>query len=150
MHLLDFCHRFDLSVLLFRSEIKYIKREKEMEWWFIPLTILSLAFLIIAVRIAVSFDINKWMESKRAVQEEKLKNICPHVYISSPNGRKIRLISHFHSPSGTIAYVCNQCGFITWDSSVPDMLLMQWGQNPSELIKQQKKFIRLARRMRKI
>ena len=123
-----------------------------MEWWYIPLGVASLAVSIIAVKFAVTFDINRWMENKRNRDEEKLQNLCPHVYIDLQPDGNILIESHFYSPRGTIQYFCRQCGKMTYGETIPLYVMRIWSDpaNWDSYIKREKDFKKLARKMGKI
>ena len=118
-----------------------------MSFWQILILIVVAVVGAIAVKITLSFDLNKWLESRRARKQAKLLVICPHNYRAITNHDEISIQSHFNSPRGTFSYMCNQCGFWTSDESVPERLISIWANDLEGLAKRQKQFERLARKL---
>ena len=74
--------------------------------------IFAIALSIIAIRISLKFDINKFLENRRKIKLDQLKNICPHMRISHNEGNSFIFESFFSSPIGTTKWFCSQCGCI--------------------------------------
>ena len=116
-------------------------------WWEIVLGVVALAAAAIAIRL--SFDINKWMESRRKNKEERLRILCPHCYVV-PAGHWYEVKTYFMSPRGTIQWGCSQCGFVVPDRSWVIETMNVWVNNVPGLIDRQEKFDKLARKLYKI
>ena len=121
-----------------------------MEIWHVIALIFAILFGVVVLRVTLSFDLNRWLETRRTHQEERLKALCPHSYISLTANDDIVIRSHFSSPVGTVYSMCNQCGLWVLDSSLPKRILQEWATNPEGLVERQKKFHKLARKLRKI
>lgn len=67
--------------------------------------LVALVLAIFAVRVAVTFDWNRYRERRRKEEKERLKMLCPHVYITMRGGQvSVRLT--ITSPYGTTQWVC--------------------------------------------
>lgn len=78
----------------------------------ILILIFVIALSIIVIRISFKFDLNKYLESRRKIKLEQLRNICPYLRISPHEGNTFLFESYFSSPFGTTRYVCSQCGCV--------------------------------------
>ena len=101
---------------------------------------------ILAVKIVLKFDVNKWHERRDRKTSMRLQNTCPHMsveYIDETN--KFRVRSFFVTPSGTLAWICSQCGL-----SLPSELMIPEVPTDFAGIKaitdKQKKFVKIARK----
>lgn len=68
----------------------------------ILILIFAIALSIIAIRISFKFDINKFLENRRKIKMDQLKNICPHGRIIDVTGNEMKFeslffISNWHS-----------------------------------------------------
>jgi hypothetical protein len=73
--------------------------------------ILVLVISVIAVRLTVTFDINKYQEERKKNNLTKLRNACTHHRVIK-EGKQYGLQSLFISPPGTLQWQCQQCGTI--------------------------------------
>ena len=118
-----------------------------MEFWQIIVLIIVAIMGGIVLKVTLSFDVNRWLESRRAHQKENLQTICPHSYLRKTPGGDLRIDSHFNSPVGTVYWMCNQCGFWTMDPSLPGEFIDHWASGPRDLVERQEKFEKLARKL---
>jgi hypothetical protein len=102
---------------------------------------------IIAVRISLTFDINQFLENRRQIKLNQLKNACPHLKIDV-DGENIRVESFFSSPPGTITWGCSQCGLIVNSKQDIKRLQKPFLQNPNLYIEQMEKFNKLAKKLK--
>lgn len=66
----------------------------------IIIIIISLIFGIIAIKIAINFDINKYLERKDKILVNKIQNTCLHISIThNPKENNYIYKSLFVSPS---------------------------------------------------
>ena len=93
---------------------------------------------IIAVRISFKFDLNKYLENRRKIKIEQLKNICPHGRIIKINN-KFAFESFFVSPMGTMNYVCPRCKCVVGKEDV-DRINEIYLTNPTLVFKKQKEY----------
>ena len=121
-----------------------------MEFWEILAWTFALFMGIIAVKITLSFDFNRWLETRRAHQEENLQAICPHCYLSITPGGDLRIDSHFNSPRGTVYWMCNQCGLWILDGSLPERIMKEWARDLEGLMERQRRLNKLARKLGRI
>lgn len=82
------------------------------------LLIIVIAVSIVAVKIGITFDINKYLEQRKKTHLSKAQNLCPHLEFDildqDNNNRQINVQyrSLFESPSGTTKWICSRCGSV--------------------------------------
>jgi len=113
----------------------------------ILILIFAIALSIIAIRISFKFDINKFLENRRKIKLNQLKNICPHGTMKL-EGDKLIFTSFFQSPVGTLSYICDQCGLIVASQTEANRITKQFLHNPDLFIKRQKKFVKKAKKLK--
>jgi hypothetical protein len=112
------------------------------------LALLIVAILgAIAIRISFTFDINKFLESRRKIKVEQLKNICPHGMMNLEN-KNLIFESFFASPIGTTKYFCRQCGLIVASEEDANRITEQFLKNPDHFIKRHRKFNKTAKKLK--
>ncbi len=109
--------------------------------------IITIAILIVAIKITFTFDINKYLESRKKDLENKIKNYCPHAYVISVEGG-VKVQSAFISPSGTTNYICERCQLVTYhiDEMTERQRVQSFAKDLKEYNKQEKKFQKLLRK----
>ena len=115
----------------------------------IIIIIISLFLGIIAVKIAINFDINKYLERKDKLLDQKIKNTCLHMELSYDEQQKgVIYKSFFVSPSGTLQWQCQRCGFICNHIDQDDQYktAQYYLNNSKEYKKQQGKFYKLLKK----
>lgn len=103
---------------------------------------------LFALRVVATFDINKWQERKDERMRWRLRNACPH-FIVTPidlDGRHdIEIKSLVVTTFGTTDWFCTQCNAV-----FPGGIILpprpKTTKDVEELIEQQKKFRKLARK----
>ena len=79
-----------------------------LEWWQLLFVIIGSALSIVVVRIAISFDINKFLDRRDKKLRQKLRNACTHLDMESVgregNRMNYKIQSLFESPSGTLKW----------------------------------------------
>jgi len=115
------------------------------------MTFLEILILIIvgafAIRFSFKFDMNQFLESRRKIKMEQLKNICPHGHMDM-EGNKISFQSSFESPAGTTRYICNQCGLIVNSDHQINRMNENILKNPESFIERKKKFVKKAKKLK--
>ena len=101
----------------------------------------------IAIRISFKFDMNRFLENRRKIKIDQLKNICPHVKPTKV-GDKFAFESFFSSPLGTMKWICSQCGCIVESEDDVNRIGKQYLKNPDLVFKKQKKFIKKAKKLK--
>lgn len=102
---------------------------------------------VIAIRFTFKFDLNKYLENRRRIKLDQLKNICPHGKITKING-KFGFESFFSSPVGTLKYICSQCNAIVNSKEDAIKVSQNYIENPDLFFKKQKKFIKKAKKLK--
>lgn len=120
-----------------------------LDFWQVVGIIVLTTISIIAVKI--SFDINKFLDRRDANNLQKLKNACPHFFITVLEGNEFEVRSLYYKPAGTFDHFCRQCGLRTaLDIEQHERQASHYVKNPSQLIDDQKKFTKLAKKSGKI
>ena len=116
------------------------------------MTFLEILILIIvgafAIRFSFKFDLNKFLENRRKIKLDQLKNICPHGRIIDVKGNQISFQSLFSSPMGTHKWVCSQCGCIVDHEDDVNRINERYSNNPSMILDKQKRFIKQAKKIK--
>ena len=114
----------------------------------ILILIFAIALSIIAIRISLKFDINKFLENRRKIKLDQLKNICPHGRIIDIKGNQISFESLFSSPMGTPKWICSQCGCTVDHEDDVNRINEKYSKNPSMILDKQKRFIKEAKKLK--
>ena len=116
------------------------------------MTFLEILILIIigafAIRFSFKFDLNKFLENRRKIKLDQLKNICPHGRIIDIKGNQISFESLFSSPMGTPKWICSQCGCIVDHEDDVNRINERYSKNPSMILDKQKIFIKEAKKLK--
>ena len=113
----------------------------------IILIIWSLVLGVVVIRVSLSFDINKYLDSRKNSFLAKAKNACPHFeFVPHEEGIKVR--SFFVSPSGTPSYVCERCGTVRMQMDNDDFerQVEYYIANQKEYRKRIKNFVKYLRK----
>ena len=102
----------------------------------------------IAVRISFKFDLNRFLENRRKIKLDQLKNICPHGRIIDITGNQVKFESLFSSPVGTLKWVCSQCGCIVDHEDDVNRINDRYKKNPSLVLEKQERFIKEAKKLK--
>ena len=123
-----------------------------MEFTFFEALILIVALVIglvigvIVIKVAVNFNVNRWLENRDKRLIEKFMIMCPHVTVGTDE-EKIFVASAFFSPSGTSAFQCELCGSITYDRDKPESNLRFWMNNLDALIERQEAVAKIHKKI---
>src|SRR5258708_6083264 len=86
-----------------------------LEFWQLIVAIVVVVFSIVAIKISLNFDLNKYLESRRKSYTQKLKSACTHVELSPGDDGKMIQARHLYiSPPGTIQWHCQRCGHVAY------------------------------------
>lgn len=113
----------------------------------IALTILVLLLGAAVFKFAFTLDFVEWKKFRHERNEDRLRTLCTHTELGLDENGNPRVVSLFHSPSGTTSFICSRCGFVTHDRSLPEALARYFLLNPKVWANREKKFSRLAKRM---
>lgn len=101
---------------------------------------------IVVVKFTVTFDVNRFLDGRRARYAQKLINACPHVTIRG-DGARIALQSEMHSPPGTLMHFCQRCGLKKYlTPGEVEEKLSHYARNPAAIKKDNERFIRLLKK----
>ena len=116
-------------------------------FWLI--TVVSFLLTAVAVRIGLNFDLNKYLETRREHQKEKLRILCPHAQIVEKNGEPF-VIPTFETPSGTHNWICQRCGMESLGSGPFDIKMESYRRNPKLILLAEKQFQKFAKKVYKL
>ncbi len=103
----------------------------------------------IAIKISLNFDLNKFLENRRQIKINQLKNICPHCKVTlNETTKAFTMESFFHTPVGTVNYYCSQCGLEVSSQHEIERIYEPIQQNPVLYIEKQKKFVKQAKKLK--
>jgi len=114
---------------------------------FIKILILILVSAF-AIRFSFKFNMNQFLENRRKIKLDQLKNICPHGRIIDINGNQIKFESLFSSSVGALKWVCSQCGCIVDHEDDVNRINERYSKNPSTILEKQKRFFKEAKKLK--
>jgi hypothetical protein len=118
-----------------------------LHFWQIIVGILTVVFGFVAVRISLSFDLNKYLESRRGSYTQKLRNACTHVRLEPVNDGQIQARSLFISPPGTMQWQCQRCGTLRYQQDGEfEKEVQYYLDNIDDYHKKNKKFAKLLKK----
>ena len=102
----------------------------------------------ITIRLAIKFDLNKFLERRDKKLTSQIQQCCPHLLLNSEEGG-FRFESFFYSPPGTITWICKRCNFITYHISDEEIkkTAAYYIKNPKKYLKDQEKTDKLIKRL---
>jgi hypothetical protein len=110
------------------------------------LLLAALVAAIVVVKFTVTFDLNRFLDGRRARYAQRLINACPHVTVRMM-GSEIALQSEMVSPPGTLMHFCQRCGLQKYLTPGEEQERFQYyANNPKQLEKDNARFMRLLRR----
>lgn len=117
---------------------------------FVQLIISIAVFIggVIAIKITLSFDLNKFLDSRKEGYKAKCQNACLHFEFVNIQENQIEAHSFFVSPSGTLSYICQRCGQMRahLDHDGMQRRINYYLKNIDEYNKQNKKFHKLLKK----
>ena len=100
----------------------------------------------IAIKIAISFDINKWLSRRDKRREEKARHLCPHATVDILYEDKFRVRSLMTSPPGTSVCICSRCGTQTHDINLAQRVVNSYSKNLKMLLDDENKFSKYVKK----
>ena len=97
----------------------------------------------IGVKVAVTFDYNRYRENRIKERREQLRMLCTHAQ-GYENGQ---FRSLFVMSRTRLAWRCERCGQVARDETSVREILHRWEQDPEEWLGLEKKF---QKRLRKL
>ena len=88
-----------------------------LSFWQFIIGIITITASLVTIKLAINFDINKYLERKDQRLSKKLRNTCTHIQMEfvrkdENNIPEYMIQSLFESPSGTTQWQCQKCGLI--------------------------------------
>ena len=109
------------------------------------LTVATVVVVVLGLflgRVALTFDYNRYREGRRKEREEQLYMLCTHT-----DFRREGIPSLFVSPSGSPHWRCERCGLEVASENTVHEIMNKWARNPKGWLKQEKKFVKRARKL---
>ncbi len=117
-----------------------------LNFWQIIIGVITLTFSFVAIKVAINFDVNKFLERKDKRLDTKIKNTCPHVEINQEDGKHFSIKSLFESPPGTHRWICQRCGLIRNHNNEYEKEYEYWGSNTDKYLKRMEEFEKLLKK----
>ena len=108
----------------------------------ITLIIVITITLIAILKLGIKFDLNKYADSRKKKHRSLAQLYCPHIRLASEK-EGISYQSLFVSPSGTLDWICTQCGTVThvpYSEKKTQELAEYYLENSKKYKKRMKKF----------
>lgn len=108
----------------------------------ITLIIVITISLIAILKLGIKFDLNKYADSRKKKHRSLAQLYCPHIRLASEK-EGISYQSLFVSPSGTLDWICTQCGTVThvpYSEKETQELAEYYLENPKKYEKKMKRF----------
>lgn len=122
-----------------------------LEFWQIIVAIVVMTLSIVTIKVAISFNLNEFLERRDKNNLIKIKNACPHFALVMLEGREFEVRSLFYKPFGTLDHICRQCGLQTaLDMEQHERQANYYVKYPEILAKEQEKLTSLAKKSGKI
>ena len=109
--------------------------------------LILIALGVIAIRISFKFDLNKYLENRRKIKIDQLKNICPHCKIEFVDNKQVKVTSYFHSPFGTMSWTCRRCNCVVPSEEDAERISKNYAKNSKMWLKNEKRFIKKMKRL---
>ena len=78
----------------------------------ITLVVVVTVSIIAILKFGIKLDLNKYLDSRKKRHLSLARLNCPHIRLA-PEKEGVSYQSLFISPSGTLDWVCTQCGTVT-------------------------------------
>ena len=101
----------------------------------------------IAIRISFKFDLNRFLENRRKIKIDQLKNICPHCKIEVKD-KKLFIQPYFSSPIGTTKHICSRCGCVVESEEDIKRICENYAKNTERFFKNEKRFVKKAKKLK--
>lgn len=102
----------------------------------------------IAIRISFKFDLNRFLENRRRIKLDQLKNICPHCKIEILDKNQVKVESYFLSPMGTPKWICSQCGCVVESQEDVERICKNYANDLKRFLKNEKRFIKQMKKLK--
>ena len=118
-----------------------------MNWWQWILVILSTGVFVATIKVAISFDLNAWMERRDRRRVGKAQMACPHTHYVIEDGERL-FRSDIISPVGTTQGVCQRCQAVFVGGAAEGRRFQEaFAADPRLYIEREKKFAKLVAKL---
>ena len=116
-------------------------------WWQIALLVLATGFSVLAIKVAITFNVTDWLKRRDEKNQIKVKIVCPHVTMGQDSDGRYFVDSLAVSPPGTTQAQCRQCGQVLIGGlSQADEIATFYQNNPTAYVIQMKKYKKAVRK----
>ena len=115
-------------------------------FWELAGAVLVVVLSGVAVKVGLTFDINRWIELRRERLRNKLQVVCPHTTFIK-EGDRYGFESCFLSPSGTLMYQCRMCGLVTPDIRGWEHMAAKYLEDQQQYFKKRKAYERCVKKL---
>jgi hypothetical protein len=113
---------------------------------FLQILILIIAGAV-AIRFTFKFDLNKYLENRRKIKIDRLKNICTHCKIEFVDKNKLKVESYFYTDFGDPNYICRRCGCVVPFEENATKFCENYAKDPKKWLENEKRFIKEMKRL---
>jgi 5-bromo-4-chloroindolyl phosphate hydrolysis protein len=118
-----------------------------LQFWQLITAILTVVLGVVAIRISLTLDINKYLEGRRKSYIPKIRNACTHLSFTKGDDGQIGVQSYFISPPGTLQWQCQRCGMIKYQQDGDfERDVEYYSKNIDEYKKKNKRFNKLLKK----
>lgn len=114
----------------------------------IIILIIIVIISIVAIRLTFKFDLNRYLENRRKIKLDQLKNICPHCKIEFVDKGQVKITPYFYTDFGNPNYICRRCGCVVPFEEDANRICENYAKNPKRFLKNEKKFFRKMKRLK--
>lgn len=115
-----------------------------MEWWQGLILIIASA---VAFRFAIRFDLNRYLENRRRIKLDQLKNICPHCKIEILDKNQVKVESYFSSPIGTSNWICSRCHQVVESEDKVNKISEYHAKHPDVFLEKENRFQKKVKKL---
>lgn len=119
----------------------------DLSLWQVALVIFAVGFSVLAIKVAITFNVTDWLKRRDEKNQTKVKIVCPHVTMGQESDGRYYVDSLAVSPPGTTQAQCQQCGQVLIGGlSQADDIATFYQNNPAAYVTQMKKYRKAVRK----
>lgn len=115
----------------------------------LALIIIIMIAIFAIVKLGVNFNLNDFLASRKERHRSLARAACPHVKIFINSNDEVEVQSLLCSPSGTLNWVCTQCGAVMPSTPSDDefkRVAEYFAAHPDAYMKRMKKYTKHAKK----
>ena len=102
----------------------------------------------VAIRFTFKFDLNRFLEKRRKIRIDQLKNICTHCKIEFAGNNQIKVESYFYTDFGNPNYICSRCGRVVPFEEDVKRMAENYAKDPKRFLKNEKRFVKNMKKLK--